>query len=83
MCEKGLKCLEKQPKFLKSEMIPRNDHEQFKIRFQNIMAQIHHINSEYEQATKLYAAGLNKGLLHNDVGLAQCYIQSNMLKEGL
>ena len=83
LCENGLKALEKTPKFQKVESVLRNDHMEMQARFKNIMAQVHHGNNEFEEAMKLYTEASNRGLLHNEVGLAQCYIQANMLKEAL
>ena len=79
----GLKEIEKMRKFLKIEGNYRNDYEEFKARFHNIIGQVHHIRQEYDSSIKHYLEGQGKNLPHNEVGLAQAYISTNMLKDSL
>ncbi len=77
--QEGLKALERQPKFSLIEDMCRNDNDEMKARFNNILGQVNHIHSNYIEAIKYYTLASGKGLLHNEIALAQCYINPNNL----
>jgi len=75
--QEGLLALEKYPKFPNVEENCRNDYEELKARFNNIIAQTHHINSNFVDAIKYYTLASGKGLIYNEIQLAQAYINPN------
>lgn len=76
-CQQGLTALEKMPRFAALEDLCRNDKEEMKSRFNNMLGQVSHIHCNYMEAIKYYTLAVGKGLLHNDIALAQCYINPN------
>jgi hypothetical protein len=59
---------------LKIEESCRNDYEELKARFNNIIGQVHHINSNFADAIKYYTLATGKGLPFNEISLAQTYL---------
>lgn len=76
-CQDGLVALERYAKFPTVEDFCRNDYEELKARFNNLIGQIHHINSNFADAIKYYTLASGKGLLYNEILLAQAYINPN------
>lgn len=65
ICLSGLSALERFPKFIRLQESCRNDYEELKARFNNIIGQIHHINGNFGDAIKQYTLASGKGLVHN------------------
>ncbi len=65
ICLSGLSALERFPKFIRLQESCRNDYEELKARFNNIIGQIHHINGNFGDAIKYYTLASGKGLVHN------------------
>jgi hypothetical protein len=44
-----------------------------------MLGQIHHIHSNYQEAIKYYTLASGKGLIFNEIALAQAYISPSAL----
>jgi hypothetical protein len=75
LCHLGIESLEKRMARVGkgAEEHGRNDYEEMRNRFNNILGQASHIQGNYPEAIKLYALAAGKGLLYNDLSLAYCY----------
>ena len=64
-------------KFQNLEETCRNDYDEMKARFNNMLGQVQHINGNYLSAITYYSLSAGKKLYHNDIALAQCFIHPN------
>lgn len=69
--------IEKFPKFIKAEENCRNDYEEYRARFYNIQGQAYHIANNFTEASRCYTLAVGKGLFHNDMALAQTYLNAS------
>jgi RNA polymerase-associated protein CTR9 len=76
-CQLGLAALGSFVKFQVAEEFCRNDQEELRARFNNLLGQVNHINGNFPEAIRHYSQAQGRRLLHNEIALAQCYLHPN------